>query len=58
MSYQPDKDEVFFCGQCKHQKPATGPIKCPSCNSTMVSWYTNRESHSQALEKWKKVNGK
>ncbi|MFA5431845.1 MAG: hypothetical protein WC319_03115 [Candidatus Paceibacterota bacterium] len=58
MSYQPEPSEVFYCGHCERQYSATGPVKCPICGKTMVSWRTNRESHSQALDRWKWANGK
>jgi rRNA maturation endonuclease Nob1 len=58
MGYTPDKGEVFFCGSCRRQQEANDNVKCKSCGSTTVSWYTNRESEADAISKWKRVNGK
>lgn len=58
MGYTPDKGEVFFCGSCNRQQEAGNNVKCKICGSTTVSWYTLRESASDAVSKWKRINGK
>lgn len=57
MGYTPLKGEVFFCGKCSRQYSASGPVKCPVCGKTMISWYTDKEGSSEAMKKWKQVNG-
>lgn len=57
MSYKPDNDELFFCGNCKRaQEPSKGE-KCIVCSKITVSWHQNRESESDVIKKWKQVNG-
>ena len=50
-------DEVYFCGNCKRQQLASEGEKCKQCGKITVSWYTKRESASDAMKKWKSVNG-
>lgn len=57
MSYQADKDEVFFCGHCLRQQQPHEGIKCKICGKPTVSWYTNREGAEAAMRKWKSRNG-
>jgi hypothetical protein len=49
--------EVYYCGKCRRQQQASGGEKCHSCGKVTVSWYTSRESESDALKKWHAVNG-
>ena len=49
--------EVYYCGRCRNQQPAAGLEKCRGCGRLTVSWYTHRESESDAQKKWKAVNG-
>jgi hypothetical protein len=57
MAYQPEKNEVFFCGSCNRQQQPSEGIKCKICGKTTVSWYTERENADAALRKWKSING-
>ena len=52
-------DEVYFCGSCNQQYPATSSNeKCPRCGSYTVSWYINREDAADAKKRWNVRNGK
>jgi len=52
-------DEMYFCGSCQQQYPATGSNeKCSRCGTYTVSWYINRETATDAMKKWKVRNGK
>jgi hypothetical protein len=62
LNYQLDtsRGEVIFCGGCNYQWGLfkIDSWKCPTCKSTLVSWYTKNESTSDAINKWKRINGK
>lgn len=52
------ENEVYYCGHCRRQqRPAQG-IFCIACsdNCRTVSCYTDRESESDALGKFKYMN--
>jgi hypothetical protein len=55
MSYS--NDEVYYCGKCRRQQQLREGEKCKICRKLTVSWYTNREKESDAIRKWKQVNG-
>jgi len=56
MPYDPDPDEVFYCGKCdRQQRPSEGE-RCKICKKQTVSWYTNRETVEDARKKWKRIN--
>lgn len=62
LDYQLDnsRGEVLFCGGCRYQwglHKLTNFI-CPDCKNKLVSWYTKNESESDAISKWKRINGK
>ena len=57
MVYKPEQDEVFFCGKCDRQQSPKEGEKCKQCGKLTVSWKTNKESHSQAMKRWKSING-
>lgn len=57
MAYQPEKNEVFYCGKCKRQQQPSEGIKCKVCGKTTVSWYTDREASTDAQRKWNNING-
>lgn len=57
MGYVPEKDEVFFCGKCRRQQTPEEGERCKVCGKVTVSWHTNRESESDAMSRWKLVNG-
>jgi hypothetical protein len=50
-------DEVYYCGNCRRQQEPSRGEKCVQCGKLTVSWFTNRESETDALRKWKTVNG-
>lgn len=50
-------EEVYYCGKCNRQQMPSEGIKCKICEKTTVSWYLNRESDTDALKKWKNING-
>lgn len=50
-------DETYFCGRCRRQQDPSKGEKCVDCGRLTVSWYTDRETEQQAIEKWKQVNG-
>jgi len=52
MSYQ---GEVYYCGHCHRQQTTDSGEKCKICGRITVSWYTERESESEAKEKWDEV---
>ena len=56
-TYQAEKNEVFYCGQCKRQQQASEGTHCKICRSVTVSWYTERENAASAHDKWLSVNG-
>ena len=53
--YTPLVGEVFFCGSCQLQLPATSSERC-LCGSLTISWYTHQETSQQAMDKWKRLN--
>lgn len=57
--YKPDPDEVFYCGNphCQRQQRPEQGEKCIGCGKQTVSWYTNRESSSDAQQKWNYLHG-
>jgi DNA-directed RNA polymerase subunit M/transcription elongation factor TFIIS len=57
MTYDPERDEVFYCGSCGRQQQPKEGERCKDCGKQTVSWYTNRESEADALRKWKHING-
>lgn len=48
--------EVYYCGKCKRQQQTSEGIRCKVCGKRTVSWYTDRESHSDAQRKWDHIN--
>lgn len=57
MTYDPERDEVFYCGGCKCQQQPKEGERCKTCKKITVSWYTDRENETDALRKWKRING-
>lgn len=51
------KDEVYYCGKCRRQQQSREGEKCKICGKLTVSWHINREKESDAIRKWKQVNG-
>ncbi len=51
------KHEVYFCGKCRRQQSASGDERCKTCGKITVSWDTSRETESDALRKWREING-
>ena len=49
--------EVYFCGNCRTQQQPGEGERCKTCKKITVSWYTDRESHADAMRKWKSING-
>ena len=62
LNYQLEssRGEVIFCGGCRNQwgLHKLSNFICPTCKSTLVSWYTRSESENSAIDKWKRANGK
>jgi hypothetical protein len=50
-------DEVYYCGRCRRQQQPSEGEQCKQCGRLTVSWHTNRESESDAMKKWRSVNG-
>jgi hypothetical protein len=48
--------EVYFCGKCRRQQGTHEGERCKICKKITVSWYTDRESESDAQRKWNQVN--
>lgn len=57
MAYQAEKGEVFFCGNCRRQQVVQKGEACSMCGKKTVSWYTLREKESDAMRKWRRING-
>jgi hypothetical protein len=51
-------DEVYFCGNCRRQQPASAGERCPECNRPTVTWRISDESEDDAMRKWNQVNGR
>jgi len=58
MGYTPEKNEVFYCGNCRRQQQPKEGIKCKICKQTTVSWYIDRENSNDAQRKWNRINGR
>jgi hypothetical protein len=52
------ENEVYFCGHCRRQQGTGQGIFCIACSDKCrtVSWYTDRESESDALRKFNQMN--
>ncbi|MFF0488671.1 hypothetical protein ACWDSJ_02075 [Nocardia sp. NPDC003482] len=51
-------NEVYYCGHCRRQQQPGSGIFCIACSDSCrtVSWYTDHESESDALRKFRHVN--
>lgn len=51
------RDEVYYCGHCRRQQTPREGERCKVCGRITVSWFTDRESETNAQKRWKQVHG-